>query len=49
MAKNKKENIENAPKVENNFDDLWLLLLLPLLFGFNEKPNKVINIYMGDE
>lgn len=36
-------------KEDNFIDDFWILLLLPLLFGFNDKPSKVINIYMGDE
>lgn len=29
--------------------DMWLLLLLPLMFGSKEKSSKVINIYLGDD
>ena len=45
MSKTKKDE-KIIPEIENNFDDLWLLMLLPLLLGFNNKPSKVINIYM---
>lgn len=45
MAKNKKEE----PTKDEIFDDLWVLLLLELLTMEPKKPDKVINIYMGDE
>lgn len=45
MTKKKKEE----PAKDELFDDLWVLLLLELLFMEPKKPDKVINIYMGDE
>jgi hypothetical protein len=45
----KKKEEKIMPEAESNFEDLWLLILLPLLFGFNNKPSKVINIYMEDD
>lgn len=45
MAKKKKEE----PTKDELFDDLWVLLLLELLTMEPKKPEKVINIYMGDE
>lgn len=51
MAKKeeKKETIE-IPTIESEpFDDLWALMLLSLLFWQPIKPDKIINIYMGDD
>lgn len=46
MVKTKKDNIKEN---ENEFDSVWIALLLLLLFGEQPKPPKIINIYMGDE
>lgn len=45
MTKKKKEESTK----DELFDDLWILLLLELLFMDPKKPEKVINIYMGDD
>lgn len=45
MTKKKKEESTK----DELFDDLWILLLLELLFMGPKKPEKVINIYMGDD
>lgn len=47
MAKTKKD--KTITEIEDNSNWLWFLILLPLLFGFDNKPDKTINIYMGDE
>ena len=41
---NKKEN--NAEYLS---DDLWIFLLFLMIFWQPAKPQKTINIYMGDE
>ena len=38
---------ETMPTIEP-FDDLWALMLLALICTSN-KPEKIINIYMGDD
>lgn len=46
MTKEEKEEIKEN---KYEFDDFWILLLLPLIFYNPPKPTKVINIYMGDD
>lgn len=49
------EEIKDEEKIElPNFtpepmDSLWVLMIIALLFWQPTKPDKVINIYMGDE
>ena len=38
---------ETIPTVEP-FDDLWALMILALIFTPN-KPDKIVNIYLGDD
>ena len=49
----KKEEKEKKVKLANvepePFDGLWVLMMLSLLFCQPIKPDKVINIYMGDD
>jgi hypothetical protein len=44
--KKKNEIKENNDKF---FDELWVLMLISLLFWEPPKEPKVINIYMGDD
>lgn len=44
----KKENIKEITQ-ENWLDGIWVLMLFCLLFPRENKPKKVINIYMGDD
>ena len=59
MTKKKEEKVEEntIPDLEDlklpeyaPMDDIWVLMLLSLLFWQPDKPEKVINIYMdGDK
>lgn len=44
-----KEKVKETKEEEVWVDDLWLLILLLLIFPEEPKPKKVINIYMGDD
>lgn len=43
------ETVELANVVPEPMDSLWALMMIALLFWQPAKPDKVINIYMGDE
>ena len=49
MAKKKEETVKLVDTVPESMDSLWALIILSALFWQPNKPEKVINIYMGDE
>ena len=53
MKKETKKKEKNIVELSNTppepIDSLWALIILSSLFWQPNKPEKVINIYMGDE